>query len=813
MTYAIQRDALTRTRQDLVVLGVRECANHYASQVLQLLVYTAQMDNAAWTNTSVTITADNAYAPDGTLTADTCVFNANGDSLAQTVGGYSVTSKAFTASVWMRIPTGTETIQLLIQNVAGTENDSVTCNLTTTWTRFWLHYLFSAVPVDDVVFMVERGLFDTATNVEIWGAQLWRNTGDEDRQIKFPTINKVNEVASDVSVMASRCSIADNGDGNRCFYSRPTCQDVDNFNAGNPWETEVRLQGIREYRFCRKDAPIALPGENVFPMLVDIPIAAQAIDPKRAVTTNERATFTFEDDEDPSLWNPQQDAEGALVNTAVGGGTLMRRIGAIYRNYGNPECYLIRKSGFVEVGGTEADYQDRQKYLVINMESTNRNIKLVCADRLKLTRKTIPGKTGSDNYIVGPIATVGPSSIFQVFSGIDISTLDPDRETVASAGAYTVTIELDYDTTAAEKCNVLDVFIGTTIGGVYGDFIIVDRGRWGTTGVTHPLTRIPFREVYEFGTERSTPELEPLGKNPIDIIIELYRYAGLKASEIDTTTLETERDTWLPSSLDITSGAHYGPLLRRTLHNVTDVETLVREIRELTLMFLWVSAGLQLTGKVFAPVLPGTTVPTITDDDNIIADSVSVNDNDESRLTRVIVAYNLPADVTEPRVAEDFAEVRAEVDVDSEEREYYGDVRTRIVLSQWIQPLDEDTAAYFTSHMLARFRHGIRVVTAQLEIQDDDIDLGDVVNLDTEHVQDAFGNNVAADAYVIKKRPVADNRFLAEFWDTGIYERVGFWSGAIADYTAATDAEKEYGYWTDDQGMVGSPLEKGYTWW
>jgi len=206
-------------------------------------------------------------------------------------------------------------------------------------------------------------------------------------------------------------------------------------------------------------------------------------------------------------------------------------------------------------------------------------------------------------------------------------------------------------------------------------------------------------------------------------------------------------------------------------------------------------------------------VPVFSDASTFIEGTISVDDNDESRLSRILVAYNLPDGVTAPRVAEDFTEIRVEIDVDSEEREYYGDKKTRVVLSPWIQPLDVGTATYYTAHMLSRFRRGIRILTAQVEVKDDDVSLGDIVTLDTAHVQDEFGANVAADSYVIKKRPLGDNKLLMEFWDTGIYDRVFFWSAAAADYTAATDAEKEYGYWSDTKGMLGSPLEKGYVWW
>ena len=130
MTYAAQRDSLTRTRQDLVVLGVRECQNFYATLVQQLLTRTEEMDHADWVKTSVSVVANNATAPDGTMTADTVTFNATNDAIAQTVVGTVVTSKAFTGSVYLRVPSGAQQVTIFVRNVAGTQYGATVCPLT-----------------------------------------------------------------------------------------------------------------------------------------------------------------------------------------------------------------------------------------------------------------------------------------------------------------------------------------------------------------------------------------------------------------------------------------------------------------------------------------------------------------------------------------------------------------------------------------------------------------------------------------------------------------------------------------------------------
>lgn len=803
MTYAVQRDLLVRTRQELLVVGVRECENFYATLVQQELTRTEEFDHADWIKTSVSVVANNAEAPDGTMTADTVTFNATSDAIGQ-LGAMVVTSKAFTASVWLRIPSGSQTVTLRVFNSGITETGTKQVTLSTTWTRFYVHKLFSGVPVDTVVFDVIRTAGDTVTDLQMWGANLHRNPGDKNREVVFTYRNRVAEVISTLSVNVSRCEAADAGDGNRCFYSRSTCQDPDNFNAGNLYEDTARGKGIREYRFCKKDSPLPLSGVETLPYITTVASASQEISADRAVTVNERMTYKMEDDAGPGVWNVRQQLEGGLVNTQTGAGTFWRRWRYIYRNYSNPECYAIRKVGFIEPGVTEASFQIRGKFLIRDLTSSDSGIRLVVGDRLKLTRKSIPSKIDQVN-VLGATITSGATSM----TVTDASQITPVADNASSADPdYVVTLEIDPDGTS-EKVNVTAIDLNTNT-------LTIQRGRWGTTAAAHTKA-VPFREVAEYGTERTTPSVSPLGKNPIDILIEQARQSGLSMDEIDVTTLESERDTWLPSTVDPTSpvgNIGTGILLRRTVTEPTEIDTLQTEIRDLCLVFLWVSETQQLTGKVFAPKTPLETYTELTDDSNLIAGSIEVEDNEEeTRISRAVIAYNLTVGEQGDDIA-DYQEVRVELDIDAEEREYYGEPKLKQILSKWLRPGDTASAAYFTSHILDRFRHGARVLRARLEIKDDDIQLGDFVKVNTGHIQDAKGNNLQSIMQVVKKKPVSDGVLQIECLDTGLFRRYWFYAlDGLSDYASATEANKEYAYHADDNGLVGSTGEAGYLSW
>lgn len=803
MTYAIQRDKFGRTPQDLIVLGVRECQNHYAALVQQLLVRTEEFDNASWTKNSTTVTANAATAPDGTVTADVVAYNAANDYIYQVDATTVVTSKAFTGSVWLRVAVGPKLVTLIIQNTAATERLIQQITVTTTWTRFVVHKKFSAVPVDNVGFQILRNAGDDVGDLEMWGANITRNPSDLDRDIVFPYVKRVAEAVGTLAVNASRCQAVDAGDGLRCYYSRPSCQDPDNFNSGHPYEGTAALRGFREYRLCRQDGPLALAGENVAPLLDRFDVAGQEIDAKRGVTVNERVKLTCHDDAGPGVWNPTQQQRGALVNTATGQGTFWRRFVTINRNYANPKGYLIHKAGFVETAGTEAEFQQRGRYVMRNiMIRTDDRVEIECTDRLKLTRKDIPAKISQSNTLA---STVDASPSSNVLTLVDAGEVSPPAANASSATPdYFVVLEINFDTIWAEKVNVLTRNLVT-------NQITVQRGRWGTTPQVQGAGAV-IREVAEFGTERNDPTGIPLGKNPMDIIPELYRYAGIDAADIDTATFASERDLWLASSIDTATGAESGVLFRRTLLERKSVEDLVREIRSLVMLMVWVGEDQRVTGKLFAPPIPTETITTLDDDSNLVDGSIEIDDSDESRLTRALIAWGLAAGENGD-TPEDFNLVQVNIALDEEEDPYYGEQRADVILSQWLRETDLLNPTSLVARIVSRFRHGARIFGLSLEIKDDSVHVGSSVLVRTDKLQKFDGSTYDRLAIVTRKKRRLDGTIEIDATEMPL-DRPFFWApNGLPDYDAATEEQKRYGFYSDTQGLVGARKEPGYVWW
>jgi hypothetical protein len=797
VSYATERDAFGRTPQDLVVIGVRECQNGYASGASpQGITRSEEFDHADWTKVSVSVSADDATAPDGFDTADTVTFNATNDAIYQQTSLAARTPRSYTGSIFLRIAAGTETVTIRVRNHLSTENTDKQVTITTTWTRFFVQHKFVGGPGNDVVFEVIRLVGDDATDLEMWGANVSRQDSLDDES-PYPYVKRVDD-----TVYATNCTAADAGDGSRCWYSRPSCQDPDNFNAGNDYEATPALRGIREFKFCRKDAPLALPGENVAPLLDRFDLAGQEVDPGRGVTVNERVRFTFVDDAGPGLWNPLQSKIGKLVNTATGGGTFWRRFLAIYRNYTNPKGYLIRKVGFVESGAAESDYQQRGRYLMANITIRGDDrVTIECTDRLKIHRKDLPAKI-SDTNTLQTSMSVGTTTMYLADVG-EISSLAWNA--AETTPDYKVTLEIDYDNAGSEeKVNVTAIDLDANT-------CTVQRARWGTTAVKHDADA-KVREIVEFGTERTDPIGVPMGKNPLDIIQELYLYAGIDSDDIDTTAFQTEITNWLESSVDPDTGKQSGVLFRRTLTKRKKVEDLVKEIRELVMLLVWIDEDQKLTCKLFAPPLPTETLTVLTDDSNLVDGTIEIDDSDETRLTRGLLAWDLAAgeDGDKP---EDFDQVQVHIFLDEEEDPYYGEQRARLILSEWLRDTDQDNPALLISRIVSRFRYGARIFNLSLEIKDDAVKVGSAVQIETDKIQKFDGTCDPRVAIVTRKKRKSGGTFDIEATEMG-FARVMFWApDGLPDYTAATTANKRSGYYTDDQGLVGSPKELGYFWW
>ena len=145
---------------------VNEGILHESEARTNLIAYSSDFTNSSYSKGNVTIGSDNIVAPDGTTTADT--VTATGSSYIQGTLNSANTSIEYTLSVWMKVPSGTTSVDM--GNIdAGVY---VTKTVTTDWQLFSITQTPSATTRYPRVFRKTSG----DVTVHIWGAQLEAGT-------------------------------------------------------------------------------------------------------------------------------------------------------------------------------------------------------------------------------------------------------------------------------------------------------------------------------------------------------------------------------------------------------------------------------------------------------------------------------------------------------------------------------------------------------------------------------------------------------------------------------------------------------------
>jgi hypothetical protein len=133
------------------------------------LLWSQAFDNLAWTYNQLTRpTADTIVAPDGTTTAEAILPTGGATDCYVFQNFAAFVGQTYTFSVWLRVPSGTKTINIGIWDQPGLGNTTVPCNLTTSWTRF---AVTRTVMWNTPGCYIGTSASWTAGEVDAWGGQ------------------------------------------------------------------------------------------------------------------------------------------------------------------------------------------------------------------------------------------------------------------------------------------------------------------------------------------------------------------------------------------------------------------------------------------------------------------------------------------------------------------------------------------------------------------------------------------------------------------------------------------------------------------
>lgn len=666
--------------------------------------------------------------------------------------------------------------------------------------------------------------------------------------------------ACSLSYTVAPCTATDQGDGARCCYSFPTCQDAANF-----------ASTTRVFKFCLKDAPLAVEQSGLLPYLKAPVFIPQKIDPKRAITQRERVVLEFYDEN--LNRNFHWDKLAGLTNTSTAG-TFWRRFREIYRNYA--ERRVVIKEGFV--GDTEAQYQTRFDGLMADLEITDSGIcKIEAVDKLKKAKRKIPQKISDTNVVRvalgGTFADLtmdvtdageftDPAGLSADFTDVTPPVRDPlprllielnyDQErdlaglvtfttgstAVTGSGTDFLTSLAQGDRIWAETDNFIHAEEITAIATNSALTLVrAYNGRGGTfrakaktcefcsvasvnvvTNQVGLLRRRDFTGVYAkawpVGTKirevyalTDTTLSDPQPVDALDAYRLVLQRAGVPDADIDFTGIEAERDLW-----------HTGVNAVNCYALLTDEEEvgdLIQQLAEIGGFDAYVTEAGLVTAKVYAPALPAATVTTYSDSEHFIAGSLAVADDDEGgRLTRVTVAFDLMGDKDGDKPGH-YHRVITRLNASAESSTGHGDKKSRSVLSRFLHRTSEYAGIAVAGRLLARFLNGAKTLTFSMEMKDGGLDLADIFIADTARIQTVTGANAARRFQVTEKKRGALGRWDFKALEASGGHRAGFIGPNTlpADYDSATAAQKQYAFIGTASNKVGNLVEDGYYVW
>ena len=143
----------------------------YVAEVRNKLLFSQEMDNAACTvQSGASIVADQAAAPDGTLTAEELTFDATNVSRVQQQLAGVADNVPFTFSFFARTITGTREVRArIVPKSTGSEFTAFTA--TEEWQRFEATAADSGTGAGAMSFGITNAAAGGAATIEVWGAQ------------------------------------------------------------------------------------------------------------------------------------------------------------------------------------------------------------------------------------------------------------------------------------------------------------------------------------------------------------------------------------------------------------------------------------------------------------------------------------------------------------------------------------------------------------------------------------------------------------------------------------------------------------------
>jgi len=552
--------------------------------------------------------------------------------------------------------------------------------------------------------------------------------------------------------------------GDECYNTYHTCQDIPNFD-----------KTTKTYRFFERRSD--LPKELGFPCINGAPtIAATTIFPEKGLGARGSATIKMIDF--PHHDRGVDPYASTRTYTPEDQGSFFGKLKSRNPHYAGRNMRI--RTGFINDPFSWDDFESRS-YIIDSFDGPDPkgNIKITGKDILKLAddkRAQLPAP--SEGTLSGSLAAAATSLALQTGEGVDYDTDPYTGQTVSP--------------TYPAYVRIGDEIIKYT--GVSTDTLTpIVRGLFGTTGEDHDADDAAQLCVHFDAV------------NIVDIFDYLLKTgAGLPEAYIPydagkVTPTGTD-DEWDDEKADWLSGND----LTGIISEPTGINALLKRLTEQNLCYIWWNEiDQEVKMKAIAPTLKNVAPPTLTDDLNIIEGSISVKDDDESRISQLWVHYG-KIDYTGDDEAINYRNLYIQVDTESENENAYGSKRVKVIYADWLT--SAALVATLAGRLLNKYNETPRKVKFSMDARDTDIWTGDVAILESRMFQGVDGANQSQKAQITKvtERQAGhkyDYEAITTVFEIKKYGFIG--PNTLSDYLLESDANKQaYGFIADAAGLM-----------
>lgn len=213
-----------------------------------------------------------------------------------------------------------------------------------------------------------------------------------------------------------------------------------------------------------------------------------------------------------------------------------------------------------------------------------------------------------------------------------------------------------------------------------------------------------------------------------DIIYSLLvDYAKISAAYINKPDWDTERN------------AHLEGVFSALITEPVGVNTLIGELTEQGQAFIWWDEVAQLV-RFRALVPPGSDLPTYTDQNQFLADSLSANIDVNGRVSRFMVYFDLVNPAKKLDDPTNYRQRHLGADLQSESEVEYGTAKTKMIYSRWFNSGSLGRVQALTNAQLTRYRDPPRLFDFALDAAEN-LATGDYLQISTRLMQKPDGSN------------------------------------------------------------------------